>query len=601
MRRGFAAVVALTAAATTVFGALGLWVIGRMIDEPQTWPGIFGFLIAFDAGLVALVALFVLRSRGNGSLVEGYRQACTEATAIGAAFIGAAIALPLLALHGSYVPDTDSQRILASVNFVRRIGPGYLLRNQDALLPQLLFRPTLMFGGLSAARIVPILGTIFLASVVAALAFALTHRVFGAVVAAIVIVCMKTIMYSAVELPLYELTLAFGYLGGWSAYKALRAESRRSCARWAILAAVTITLAVESQGTGQLFVLAPAVVIASFASWKTRRHDVRVAVWIYGATAVAMLPRLAINLSVGGVHHLASTRNEFMVTQGYLRIINRDYWQYPVDVSLRKYVSFIPGMASDALGLGVGNFVLIVLLIAAVAATAWRGRLLVVASFAVFALAVAKAQPPPFARYSSPILPGLALLAAVGAVELLRRGWALRIVSVVAIVVIAGAGIFTLPTTVVKYRNAQAGLLHSKAAMILPLINNHRGVLGVRASKLDGIDPSVVAWGTPFLSEADWKTFLLWPNDEEVLAMLAHHHIGWIAILAPYSTEVAYNNIWTEQVYGRRVRAWTEMFKTPNLCKRFHYGFAALFEVGPCPPNQPGLPQSAPLQPVGTR
>jgi hypothetical protein len=213
----------------------------------------------------------------------------------------------------------------------------------------------------------------------------------------------------------------------------------------------------------------------------------------------------------------------------------------------------------------------------------------VVASFSLFALALARAQPPPFDRYVSPILPGVVLLAAVGAVQMVRSGWALRAVALIAVVVVTASGMDALPHMVTKYRNAQFTLLHSNTASLRPYITDHRGVIGVRASKLNGIDPKIVTWGTQFLTEAEWKTFLLWPSDVAVLRMLEKHNIGWVAILSVYNLEIAYNNAWTRQVYGASVKTWTRLFESGNFCERFHYGYAALFEVGPCPPGDPGV------------
>jgi hypothetical protein len=343
---------------------------------------------------------------------------------------------------------------------------------------------------------------------------------------------------------------------------------------------VLLALAIEAQGTGLLFLVVPALVFGAFTSAKTARATLRAVVWVYGAIALALVPRLLINLSSGGVHHVASTRNEFMVTQGYLRIVNRDFWGWPVDVGFVGYLHRVPGIVRNALGFGAAG--LAVLVAASVIGSGWRGRVFVVAALAVFAAALARAEPPPFERYASPLLPGAALLAAVGAVQLLGRSAPLRVVAGAALVALAATGAYELRLTAERERGAQADLLAGPAAQMRPYITDHRGIIGVRASRLVGVDPYLDTWGTSFVTEAEWKTFLLWPSDRAVITVLQRHHIGWVAVIGPRTLESDYNNTWTQPAYGAPVRHRQRLSMSQNFCQRWSSGVYALYELGPC-------------------
>lgn len=496
-----------------------------------------------------------------------------------AGILGVLLALPVV---GLYTPvllgDADSARVVAAVSHVRTHGIDFLLETQDNFIPYLVVGPAVAIGGIVGAKLVALVSLQVLAGVTGYVTHRITGSMLGAAGAALALLAIPAAVDRAGFVPMYPAMLALGYLGGWFAYLAITRPDRRWL--WAMGAGVCLALAPEAQPVGQLFLAAPLLLLVFAPTW---RAGLAACGRIYLVVALAMIPRLAVNLSVDGVARLTSYRTDYWITKGYVSEIQSRFWNYPgVNEPLREYVSRLPWRFAHALGTE-GYVVLAMATITVLALCSARSRLFVLATVCFMVLAVTVKQVPPFPRYYSPLWPGLAVLTGFGIAALARRR--ARVTSALAI-----GAMFLLAACVAGGLNHIA---HEQDALrttvdaapfrqLAAAVTDGKGVIGARSHALLNVTADIETWGGQFLSEAEYVTYLTWPSDEEVTEVLKRHSIGWVLIHQQRILETEYHNAWLVPNHGKTARHVEQLAISPAFCRWVEIGGYVLYRVGSC-------------------
>jgi len=496
--------------------------------------------------------------------------------------LGSALALPFLGLYWPRQGQhSDSARLLSSVDHVWRGDLGYLLDVQEPYLPHVLFGPTMAVGGLPAARFLTIAILVALAGVTALLTYRITRSLWGAAASVVALACIDGAGRLALFSPMYPLMLILGYVGSWYAYRAVTDVKGRW--RYPAVAGICLALAPEAHAVGQIFLAMP-IVVAVLAP--TRRLALAATVRTYAVLAVALLPRLAINGARGGLDRITTYRTDWWVTQGYVRHIQENLWDYHgINEPLGYYLSHLPGRFYTALG-GWGWAVV------AGAVLGWlccrgRHRLFVLGAAGLMLLAITVEQIPSFSRYYSPVFPGMAILSGVMVAVLLRQRRPLLrvggIVGAASLLVGAAVTVDTIRDVAEHFRLPTVDT-HPVQRMVAS-IDDDRGVVGARAHQLVfGVRAGTPTWGDQYMTEGEYVTYLTWPSDEEVLALLARHDIGWVVVHNNHLLERDYNDVWLQSYHGQRSRHIDALAASPNFCPWFEENLYRLYKVGPCQP-----------------
>ena len=496
-----------------------------------------------------------------------------------AAALGALLTVPVLSLYTPVLlGDADSARVVAAVDHVRTHGIGFILDTQDNLLPHLMVGPAVAIAGLAGAKVVAILSVQVLGAVTCYVTRRITGSMLGAAAAVIALVALPPVIDRAGYVPMYPTMLALGYLGAWLAYEAI-IEPDRPWLR-ATAAGACLALAPEAQAVGQLIVVAPVLLLVFAPGW---RAGLAACARIYLAVAVVSLPRLALNLWVGGPHRLSSYRTDYWITEGYVREIQTNFWEYQgVNEPLGEYLVQLPGRFTHTLE-PQGWIVLGLALLGWVLACRARGRLLVLGVTGFMVLAVSLKQVPPFPRYYSPLWPGIAMLVGVGVAALARRrSWAPRALTSVALaglVVVAGSSL----DHVVHSHDAQRTVIaerpfHELAAAI----DDDRGVIGARSHNLLNVTTRTPTWGGQFLTEDEYVTYLTWPSDDAVVEVMERHDIGWVLIQSNIELETTYHDTWLLPHHGRPARHVERVAISPAFCRVADIDGYLLYRLGGC-------------------
>ncbi|HEY8525574.1 MAG TPA: hypothetical protein VIL48_11450 [Acidimicrobiales bacterium] len=513
-----------------------------------------------------------------------------------------ALSLPLLAFYTPILlGDSDSVRIITATRHVQRHGPGFLIDTQDNFGPHLILGPAVAIGGIGGVRFVTILTVMALAGVTAVIARRVSGSNLAGFVAAVALLSVPAVLSRTIYVPMYPAMLAFGYLGAWLAHRAI---SEGQGWRLATGAAFCLVLSFECQSVGQLFMATPVLLLILATDL---RRALGMVARIYGVVAVICIPRLAVNLSEGGLSRLTSNRTDYWINKGYVREIQTDFWEYRgVGESIPTYVSRLPGRFVESLG----DFGWVVLAIALVTILFLRGRarLFALACVLFMATACTVKTVPPFSRYFSPLWPGMAILAGVFVAGLARRR---RTVATVLgrLTATAVAGVLVV-VAVASYQdradttsNLANRIEVSPYRQLAEMIDDGKGVIGSRAHVLVNIDSEIETYGGQFLTEEEYATFLTWPSDEEVIEMLDRHDIGWVLVNPNRRIEIDYHNTWLLPNHGERARHVWMVARSPYFCKVASPQAVTLYRLdhsaGPCPFEErygeapvPGLPPS---------
>jgi hypothetical protein len=485
------------------------------------------------------------------------------------------LSLPLFALHTTVLmADSDSARLLASVLYVQRNGPEYLVETQETLLPHLVMGPFVALGGIAAAKLVSILSLQALAGVVAFLAWRLNRSVFGVLVALLGLATLTAILERAVLLPMYPLMLALGFFGVYLARATITADAPGRRMLYAAGAGLCLFASTEAHQVGQLFLVLAAFLVV------TARPAValRGLASVYAAFAVFYVPRAVINVLDGGLSYFFSNRVDFWATQDYLVPIQEEFWHltrtdYPV------WFSRVPEGVLTVIGWG--GLPTIALGIAALGI--WRGRLRWFAlAFVLFSFAVTIYLRLPFyPRYHSVLLVGACLGAGTTLTFLMRRSttWSRRLamLGAASLVVFGGLGYYA---TLDEARQRQGKVLDGSHKRLAARIPPGEGVIGTRSNYLNFTTTDPRAYGEQFLTEKEYATFLTWPSDEAVVEVMRRHDIRWVFVpRKPERWVEGYHNIWLQPTHGKLARYHREVAASASFCRVKNARGARLYRI----------------------
>jgi hypothetical protein len=552
--------------------------LGRSPVVRAVSVGLAGLALLLFAGLMIRDRL--PPAEVSRRLIAVWRDPPRDAVAF---VLGLAMSLPLLGFYWPrLIVDADSARVLASVTHVMRGDLGHLADVQEPYLPHVLLAPVISAHGLVGVKIFTLVSVQVLAGVTALVTYRLTRRMWGAAAAVLGLLCIPEVVKRVFIVPLYPVMLTLGYLGAWYAYRAVSDPERRW--RYAVPAGLCLALAPEAQALGQIFLAVP-LLVAVFAP--TVRAAAAQVARLYAVIALATLPRLAINLSEGGLGHVTSYRTDWWVTRGYVREIQENLLDYAgINEPLAGYLSRLPGRFLTSLG-GARWLLVILAIIAWLLCCRARARWFVAGAVGLMVLAVTVEQVPPFPRYYSPLLPGMAILVGVLVAALARQqrlvAKAGAIASSVALISVAAGN---YDAAVERFAEPPHFMDWTFQGMV-DSIDDDRGVIGARAHQiLFTASTDVPAWGDQFLTEEEYATFLTWPSDGAVVRMMKRHDIGWVLLHPLRDLEIRYNNTWLIPHYHLVARHVGAVITSPNFCLWYEVAAYTLYKLGPCPPDR---------------
>lgn len=489
--------------------------------------------------------------------------------------VGFLLALPALALHTDVIGDADSARIISSTRYVERNGLGYLVDTQDNLLPHLTIGPLIAVGGIPAATLFTVLSLQALAGSVSFLAWKLTRSTAAAFTAVAALLAFPIMWQRANLLPLYPIMLACGFLGLYFAQRATLLKGRERM--WAaILAGTFFVLSLEAHRIGQFF-LAFSLFLFLTAGW---RPVAQALARVYVVVALLSIPRIVINLWEGGFAHFLSNRVDYWTTKGYLVLVQKDFFKSPASADLSSYLFHLRGNL-DALFAWSGLVVLALGLAGLVLARGPLSRF-ALACVVTFVAALLYRKVPFYERYFSPLMIAGALGAGVAVHLLARRSAVLKAAAVAALLALVVGAASGYVDALDLARLREKSTLRGPLPRIVREIDDGKGVIGSRVTQLLFVDPNLKTFGGQFLSEHDYVTYLTWPSDRAVIAMLRRHDIGWVLISPRQRREITYHNTWLVPAYGKTARHVQSVAASPNFCEvRFVRGYV-LYKLGPC-------------------
>ena len=123
------------------------------------------------------------------------------------------------------------------------------------------------------------------------------------------------------------------------------------------------------------------------------------------------------------------------------------------------------------------------------------------------------------------------------------------------------------------------GQIQQEMRQLVDLIDDDRAVLGSRAvGIMSYLQRNDVV--TPYYaSEEDFVTYLTWPSDGEVDAMMAKNSVGWVLIRKPSELLERDYHVWLETAAGQLPRHYLQL-ETSSLVSEVHNGrYFTLYRV----------------------
>jgi hypothetical protein len=554
--------------------------------------------------LVMIVGQALRTGTGPTRLPRALTAVWRDPPGAGCAFLlGAILALPVFGVYSPVLfNDSDSSRLLASILYVQHGHLRYFADTQEPFLPHVVLGPPMAAFGLAGVKIAVIATVVALVGTLAYVAYQVTKSMWGAAAAALTMLALAPIYDRAVRAPMYPLMLLLATLGGWFAYRTM--VDGRHPWRYALAAGTCLALAPEAQAVGQLFLAVP-LLVAVFAP--TIRVAIVNVARIGLVIAVVSLPRLVVNVYDGGLSSITSYRTDYWITKGYVVEIQRRFWDYEgVSEPLGDYLSRLPDRMFHSLGVS-GWLIVLAAVLGGVFCCRGRARAFVLVVTGFYLLAITVKQIPPYARYYSPIWPGMVLLVGALVAFAVRRvgGRGRPLLGGALLVALALGAAAAYEEAVPLLADDRAGVYSQPAAMFADQIDDGKGVIGARAHQmLFSVGTDTQTWGDQFLTEEEYVTYLTWPSDEAVLAMLQSHDIGWVIIGRDRVLETQYNNTWLVPFHHQRARHVQRVGESGMFCRWAQARTWVLLKVGSCPLGRApvgiwgGLPAWPPVEPA---
>ncbi len=581
--RSFTAWDWLGTAALFSLGAMLCWVAARPYfgqGRSYAYPmyvmvalGLAGF-VGVAAGAIILVRWHHFRARAvPRALLRVWLQPPRDWMMF---VFGVLVTVPMVAyLTRVILGDADSARIVASVFFVQREGPGYLIRSQDNLLPHALFGPAVALGSITLAKAVSVASVQVLAGVVSYMSWKLFRTAAAALASVLALLAFRVIPDRAGLLPMYPLMLTLAYLGVFFAYRAIHSEGRRRLL-FSSTAGLCLALSAEAHNIGLFFFVVPAFFLVTTSFRQAFLGLWRVYLWL----ALFYLPRAVINLADGGLSYLFLNRVDFWITKGYLNELQVHFYRLPVRFGMGEYLAKLPAQVPRITGV-TG---LVPLALAAVALPLRTGRLrwFALVCLAYFVIPIIITRGPFFPRYYTPVLVGASIAVGAGLPLLLARFRAGRKLAAVYLAVLAAMAGTNFVSVLYKTQGRQASVLRGPYRALADRVDDGKGVIGSRSVSLLFTTPRIPTYGGQFLSEQELVTYLTWPSDKQVITMMRARDIGWVLIGPRLDLETTYADVWLLPHYGKVARQVSAIAESPDFCLAMKGGGFRLYRLGGC-------------------
>jgi hypothetical protein len=550
------------------------------------------YVVWFLAAAAALAALAIgvlawsVSSTGERSRPDSLLRALERPVGGWLCFLsGCLLALPVVSLYSrALAGDSDSGRLLASILYVQREGVDRLTETQEVFLPHALLGPIVALGDIPWLQAFNVLSVLALTGVVAFLGWRLTGSFVGALSSALALTALGSILERAYKVPMYPTMLALGFLGLYLSYRAMTEEKRAR--RWlaAALAGICLIGSMEAHQVGQLFVLLSALLLVAYPSRRALSGLGRV----YLCTALLYIPRALVNLADGGLSHFFQNRVDYWVTEGYLRSIQVEMFDYPRSLSLGEYLSELPGGFLGAWG-ATGGLTL-ALGAASIFFAPARLRRFIIASGLVLMVVLVGLRIPFFSRYFSLLLVGSALAAGLTIAALMRRQtfrW--HAAAALALLGLVVANAFNYHLRLDRLHDMKTVDQYAIYRQLAREIAPGEGVIGTRSFNVNNASTGPRVYGGDFLSESEYVTFLTWPSDDAVIDLMRRHDAQWVFVPdMPWRWVGNYNDHWLGPAYGEEARYHREVRRSPNFCLERRINFAALYRLDPGGPRRAG-------------
>jgi hypothetical protein len=524
----------------------------------------------------------VHRRQSVGEAVRDVAAVLTDpARPFAATLIGVGLGVPLLGVYAPIIADSDSMWLAVSTQEVHEHGIGLIEQNQEVLLPHFVIGPLLRLGGYELAVPFTILTMLALAGLTAYLAQRITGSSIGALAAPAALLAMSEVTARTPFLPMYATCFMLAYGGGWLVHRAMGMELRAGGWWRAVLGGLMIIGSVEAHAIGQLYYLIPFLLLILHPL----RRALRAFALTIAAMAVASIPRIAINLAVGGFSSFRSNRTDYLVQKGYLDLVNTQFWGFPNTGSPISYLKNLPGLVNIGANPRLPLLLAVPILVAAIRTT-WRPRLFVAASTLVFVAALAVASPAVVGRYLTPLAVGVALLVGVGVAVAARGDGEGRTVAY-ALVAVLLIGTFIQERGRLSVELGRHERVEQSYSPRFADIVGREPVLGTRSHELLWTRPDVHALFARNMSEKDFVTYLTWPSDEQVYALMDRLGVKYV-LLGPERSEKTYYEIWVKPTYHREIRHPEKIRASDRLCPVMTYQENTLYRYGPCQPGDLG-------------
>lgn len=490
------------------------------------------------------------------------------------------LALLALAPFGVSIGSSDSTALLNTIHFTLDGNADWLLESQEAPIPYLLYGPWMLFSEhADPLVIVPIMATVLLVMATAAVGTTMSGRTAIGIFAASLLLASPVLVAQSRFLPLYPLFTLFGLLGIWMLARSPR--DARNLKRL-IVGAVLVALAVMTHGAGLFFlVVAVATIVLAEDREGVKRYALSM-LFLGAALTPWLISHLVVGGLSGGIMGLLSPRATWVISQGYLTIVNTRFWGaeiHGIGDALASLGPMLPG--------AMGWLFWLALPLAAVGflTLGWRRKIFVVVAVAALAAPLVFLESRYFPRYSYPALPAVVLLAARGLGVLWDRMRAADLGAAIATSVVAVAAVATfivnLQDSIDLARAQEASAREDSVRRMAARVGDGAAVIGTRPGSILLLESTEIDYlFADLVSEQEFVAYLTW--DEAVLKrMLQDRRVGWALVRKPPKRwEVEYNRTWLEPAYGRVPVHVEELASGDASCLAYdgpHYRLYRLF------------------------
>ena len=491
-------------------------------------------------------------------------------TALGGLF-ALAVAVWMIVGFSEYVPvHIDDARIQADVFSAISTNGSWIFRSGLPFMEIAAYAVWVKIFGWGSLIAIPIIFSISLAVLTGYIAYRVTGSPWAGLAALLLLASLPLFLERARLLPFYPATMFFGYAGMFGACCYARGRS------WPTLVTGIVGLsgALYSFNLGLLFLPIPVLYLILERSRSTLLRLVHV----YGPVLLLSLPWLVWHWRVYGPGQLWRQRFHWMAEKGYLEIRNTEFWGIASHSPL-EFGGKLPGMLETA----AGPLVLVLAVLGAVAVLkmpSWRWRIASLIALAIPTGALIGKTPASYTRYVYIFLPGLVLLAVYGFHSVCGdrarlRGGLMGLTSFAAVVasvaVLCALFFLNARGELAAVERVKEGQIQQEMSQLVDLIDDDRAVLGSRAVKIMSyLQRNEVV--TPYnASEEDFVTYLTWPSDGEMDAMMDKYNVGWVLIRKPGERFERDYQVWLETAVGQLPRHYLQL-ETSSLVSEVHDG-----------------------------